>query len=192
MRVLIVSAFLLLSSFVVPYPLGAEQAQPSPPEGLYEMGPEDVLQVLVWKNEALSKTVMVRPDGWISLPLIGDVKAAGTTPMRLKGIIVEKLKEFVADPNVTVIVEDIRSFKVFIIGEVAKPGAYALKSSTSVVQALSMAGGFTQFASRARIVVLRNEGGKEVGIRFNYNEVASGSDLSKNLQLRPGDTIIVP
>lgn len=192
MKVLLIASLVLMSLFVSVYPGRAEQPQPPTPEGLYQMGPEDLIQVLVWKNEALSKTVSVRPDGWISLPLVGDVKAAGLTPMQLKGLIVEKLKEFVADPNVTVIVEDIRSFKVFIVGEVAKPGAYVLKSDTSVMQALAMAGGFTQFASRAKITILRREDGKEVGIRFNYNEVASGSDVSKNLQLRPGDTIIVP
>src|SRR3990172_5932546 len=132
MKVLVVSLTILISIVVPFYPGEGQQPQPSGQEGLYQMGREELIQVLVWKNDALSKTVSVRPDGWISLPLVGDVKAAGLTPMQLKGLIVEKLKEFVADPNVTVIVEDIRSFKVFIVGEVAKPGAYVLKSDTSV------------------------------------------------------------
>lgn len=192
MKVLVVSLTILISIVVPLYPGEGQQPQPPSQEGLYQMGPEDLIQVLVWKNEALTKTVSVRPDGWISLPLVGDIKAAGLTPMQLKATIVEKMKEFVADPNVTVIVEDIRSFKVFIVGEVARPGAYNLKSETTLMQALAIAGGLTQFASRTKITILRKEGGKETGIKFNYNEVASGSDVSKNLQLRPGDTIIVP
>lgn len=192
MKVLIVSLTILISIVVPLYPTGAQQPQPPSQEGIYQIGPEDLILVMVWKNEALTKTVSVRPDGWISLPLVGDIKAAGLTPMQLKATIVEKMKEFVADPNVTVIVEDIRSFKVFIVGEVARPGAYNLKSETTLMQALAIAGGLTQFASRTKITILRKEGGKETGIRFNYNEVASGSDVSKNLQLRPGDTIIVP
>ena len=192
MKVLVVSLTILISIVVPFYPGEGQQPQPSGQEGLYQMGPEDLIQVLIWKNEALTKTVSVRPDGWISLPLVGDIKAAGLTPMQLKATIVEKMKEFVADPNVTVIVEDIRTFKVFMVGEVVRSGAYAMKSNTTVMQALAMAGGLTQFASRTRIMILRRENGKEVGIRFNYNEVASGSDVSKNLQLRPGDTIIVP
>ena len=192
MKVLIVSLTILISIVVPFYPGEGQQPQPPSQEGLYQLGPEDLIQVLVWKNEALTKTVSVRPDGWISLPLVGDIKAAGLTPMQLKATIVEKMKEFVADPNVTVIVEDIRTFKVFMVGEVVRSGAYAMKSNTTVMQALAMAGGLTQFASRTRIMILRRENGKEVGIRFNYNEVASGSDVSKNLQLRPGDTIIVP
>lgn len=162
------------------------------PQDMYQLGPEDLVTVMVWKNEALSRTVAIRPDGWISLPLIGDVKAAGVSPMQLKGAIVDKLKDFVAEPNVTVIVDDIRSFKIYIIGEVARPGVYPLKSATTIVQALAMAGGFTQFASRGRIMVLRREADKEGGLRFNYNDIASGTDLSKNLLLKPGDTIIVP
>ena len=173
-------------------PLWAQQPPKTQADEKYQLGPEDLITVLVWKNEALSRQVSVRPDGWISLPLIGDVKAAGLTAMQLKETVAERLKEFVADPNVTVLVDDIRNFKVFIIGEVNRPGAYQLKSDTTVIQALALAGGFTQFASRTKVMVLRKEGGKEERIRFNYNEVASGSDSAKNLLLKPGDTIIVP
>src|SRR3989304_6318038 len=155
MKVLIVSLTILISIVVPLYPGQGQHPQPPSQEGLYQLGPEDLIQVLVWKNDALTKTVSVRPDGWISLPLVGDIKAVGLPPMQLKATIVEKMKEFVADPNVTVIVEDIRSFKVFIVGEVARSGAYTLKSETTLMQALAIAGGLTQFASRTKITILR-------------------------------------
>ena len=158
----------------------------------YRIGPEDVLSISVWKNEPMSRVLPVRPDGMISLPLLDDVMAAGLTPMELRNVLAQKLAEYVPSPAVTVIVNDVRSFKVSVIGEVLKPARYELKSRTSVLDVLALAGGFNQFAARTRIVVLRQEGDKKVRIPFNYNRVTSGSADEENLNLRPGDIVLVP
>ena len=158
----------------------------------YRIGPEDVLQISVWNNEALSRTVPVRPDGMISLPLINDVKAAGLTPMELRDALIKKLSEFVPAPEVSVIVTDVRSFMISVIGEVMKPGRYDLKSSATVVDALAMAGGFKEFASRSNVVVLRQEGRVVKRISFDYDKLKSGSVTAVNFPLRPGDIVLVP
>jgi polysaccharide export outer membrane protein len=157
----------------------------------YRIGPEDVLSISVWKNEAMSRVLPVRPDGMISLPLLDDVMAAGLTPTELRNVLAQKLTEYVPSPAVTVIVNDVKSFKVSVIGEVMRPARYELKSRTSVLDVLALAGGFNQFAARTRIVVLRQEGDKKVRIPFNYNRVTSGSD-EENVYLRPGDIVLVP
>ena len=157
----------------------------------YLIGPEDILAVTVWKNEAMSRVVAVRPDGMISLPLLDDVMAAGLTPTELRNLLAQKLAEYVPSPAVTVIVNDVKSFKVSVIGEVVKPARYELKSRTSVLDVLALAGGFNQFAARTRIVVLRTEGDKRVRIPFNYNRVTSGND-EENVYLRPNDIVLVP
>src|SRR5215510_9425678 len=162
---------------------GQQKAPPAPPVKVpmpsdvdqYKIGPEDVLAVSVWKNEAMSRVLPVRPDGMISLPLLDDIQAAGLTPMQLRDVLANKLAEYVPSPAVSVIVNDVRSFKVSVIGEVVKPARYELKSRTTVLDILALAGGFTQFASRTRIVVLRPEAEKRVRIPFNYNQAASGS-----------------
>ena len=166
-----------------PLPAGVEE---------YRIGPEDVLAITVWKNDAMSRVLPVRPDGMISLPLVDDVMAAGLTPMELRNVLAQKLTEFVPSPAVTVVVNDVRSFKVSVIGEVIRPARYELKSRTSVLDVLALAGGFNQFAARTRIVVLRQEGDKKVRIPFNYNRVTSGSADEENLYLRPGDIVLVP
>jgi polysaccharide export outer membrane protein len=158
----------------------------------YRIGPEDVLAITVWKNDAMSRVLPVRPDGMISLPLVDDLMAAGLTPMELRNALAQKLTEFVPSPAVTVVVNDVRSFKVSVIGEVMRPARYELKSRTSVLDVLALAGGFNQFAARTRIVVLRQEGDKKVRIPFNYNRVTSGSADEENLYLRPGDIVLVP
>jgi len=168
--------------------------QPRPmPSGLeeYRIGPEDVLSISVWKNEPMSRVLPVRPDGMISLPLLDDVMAAGLTPTELRNVLAQKLAEYVPSPSVTVIVNDVKSFKVSVIGEVLKPARYELKSKTSVLDVLALAGGFNQFAARTRIVVLRQEGDKKVRIPFNYNRVTSGSD-EENVFLKPNDIVLVP
>jgi len=160
----------------------------------YTIGPEDVIEVSVWKNADLSKTVIVRPDGQISLPLIGDVKASGLTPTELKDAIANKLKEYKEDPIVSVILKEINSYNIFVMGEVVRPGKYSLKSNTTVLQALSLAGGFTAFASRSKILLMRQDPRTlaVTEMRLRYNEIISGEDPQRDILLRPGDTIVVP
>lgn len=164
------------------------------PSGLedYRIGPEDVLSISVWKNEPMSRVLPVRPDGMISLPLLDDVMAAGLTPMELRNVLAQKLAEYVPAPSVTVIVNDVHSFKVSVIGEVVRPARYELKSRTSVLDVLAMAGGFNQFAARTRVIVLRQEGEKKIRIPFNYTKVSAGGTDEENLYLRPGDIVVVP
>jgi len=164
---------------------GARNGEPD----VYRIGPEDMLAISVWKNEALSRTVPVRPDGKISLPLLNDVQAAGLTPMELREVLAKKFTEFVPSPEVSVIVTDVRSFKVSVIGEVARPSRYELKSWTTAVDALALAGGFTQFAARSRIVILRPDGATMKRIPFNYNKLAGEQE---NFYLRNGDILLVP
>jgi polysaccharide export outer membrane protein len=168
-------------------------AQDGAPRGVeeYRIGPEDVLQISVWKNDVLSRTVSVRPDGMISLPLLNDVQAAGLTPAELRSSLVKRLAEYMPDPDVSVIVQDVRFFKVSVIGEVTKPGRFELKSRATVLDVLAQAGGFKDFASRSRIVVLRSDGGAMRRIPFNYNKAISDGQ-TEVLYLRPGDIVVVP
>jgi polysaccharide biosynthesis/export protein len=195
-RVLVAFALVIVSAapvFAQQQPATARTAPPKEPTlEEYRIGPEDLLQISVWKNEAMSRVVSVRPDGMISLPLLDDVKAAGLTPMQLRDLLAHKLAEYVPSPSVSVIVNEVRSFKVSVIGEVVRPARYELKSRTSVLDVLSMAGGFNQFAARTRIVILRQDGTKRNRINFNYNRVMSGEGDEENLHLRPGDIILVP
>lgn len=170
--------------------------------GEYRIGPEDVLFISVWKNDALTRAVNVRPDGRISLPLLNDVEAAGLTPAELRDLLAKKLVDYIPAPEVAVIVTDVRSFKVSVMGEVARPGRYELKSWHTVLDVLAMAGGFTPFAARSRIVILRPEGQTMKRIPFNYNTVSADGVLSRilnagggdqaNFYLRPGDIVLVP
>jgi polysaccharide export outer membrane protein len=157
----------------------------------FRIGPEDTLQISVWKNEAMSKTIPVRPDGMISLPLLNEVKAAGLTPSELRQVIATRLAEYMPTPEVSVILTDVRSFKVSVIGEVRRPARYELKSWTTILDVLALAGGFTDFAARNRIVVLRPNGKAIKSIQFNYNKVATGGE-QENFYLRPGDIVLVP
>ena len=161
------------------------------------LGPEDVLEVVVWRNQELSRQVVVRPDGMISMPLIGDVPASGLTANELADEIGLRLKAFKEHPTVSVSVKEVNSYNVYLLGEVGKPGKYQLKSYTTVLQAIAMAGGFTPFASRNRIHVLRNSpngGGTthEMRIPVKYDELVSGTGIVGNFYLRSGDTIVVP
>jgi polysaccharide biosynthesis/export protein len=158
----------------------------------YRIGPEDTLQIAVWKNEAMSKTVPVRPDGSISLPLLNDVYAAGLTPMELRDLLIQKLSEYMPTPEVAVIVTEVKSFKVSIIGEVQRPARYELKSWATVLDVLALAGGLNEFAARARIVILRPDGTTMKRIPFNYNKVISADGEHENFYLRPGDIVLVP
>jgi polysaccharide export outer membrane protein len=158
----------------------------------YRIGPEDVLQIFVWKNDTLSRVVSVRPDGKISLPLLGDVEAAGKTTRDLREVLVKRFTEFIAAPEISVIVNEIKSIKVSVIGEVPKPGRYELKSRTTVLDMVALAGGFGPFASRGKMVVLRPEGGKMKRIPFNFNRAVSEGGEQENFYLQPGDILVVP
>lgn len=170
--------------------LTLEQYRSGPEE--YRIGPEDTLMISVWKNEPLSRILPVRPDGMISLPLVHDIQAAGLTPTELRDALVQKLTEYMPNPEVSVIVTDVKSFKVSVIGEVVRPARYELKSWTTVLDVLALAGGFTTFASRNRIVILRAEGKTIKRIPFNYNKVIASGGEQDNFYLRPGDIVLVP
>ena len=161
------------------------------------IGPEDVLVITVWRNQELSKEVIVRPDGKISMPLLGDIPAAGLTAQALSKQIADGLVEFMSTPNVSVQVKEINSYHVFAVGEVTKPGKIVLKSFTSVLQGISYAGGFTTFASRNNVHVLRNvKNGKgeskQVMIPVPYQDIVKGMNLEANIILKAGDVIVVP
>lgn len=169
----------------------------SVPPTEFLIGPEDVLVVTVWRNQDLSKEVIVRPDGKISLPLIGDITAAGLTAQDLSKQVADKLAEYMSTPTVSVQVREINSYHVFVVGEVAKPGKYVLKSFASVLQGISYAGGFTTFASRNNVHVLRmvkNGQGetKQVMIPVPYQDIVQGRNLEANIVLKAGDVIVVP
>jgi polysaccharide export outer membrane protein len=172
-----------------------EAAKPVSKEFL--LGPEDVLEVTVWRNQDLSRTVVVRPDGRISLPLIGDVQASGLNASQVAAKIAARLTEFKENPNVSVSLKEVNSYFIYVLGEVLKPGKYPLKSYATVLQGVSMAGGFTIYASKNRMQVIRtqtSEGGKENQIRIPvpYNELVSGKGEIENFILKSGDTIVVP
>jgi polysaccharide export outer membrane protein len=158
----------------------------------YVIGAQDILDINVWKEPDVSRVVPVRPDGKISLPLLNDVQAAGLTPAQLAEQVTESLKKYVTNPQVTVIVTTINSQRVYILGEVTRPGAFPLLPGMSVLQALSSAGGFTQFAKVKSIFVRRVENGKEAKYLFNYKDVINGKRPEEDILLKAGDTIVVP
>jgi polysaccharide export outer membrane protein len=159
----------------------------------YVIGPEDMLQITVWKNESLSRQLAVRPDGKISMPLLNDVQAAGLTPNQLREQLLASAAKFVTDPSVTVIVKQINSRKVFITGQIEKPGPYAINGPTTVVQLISLAGGLKEFTDGKRILIMRTDRtGRQMARLFNYREVIAGKNLDQNIELQPGDTVVVP
>lgn len=169
------------------------QAVPVAPEvpADYVIGPNDMLRIAVWKEPDLNATLPVRPDGKISLPLLDDVQAAGLTPLQLKDSITGKLKKYIADPHVTVVVTGMNSQRIFVTGEVAHTGSMALLPHMTMLQALAVAG-FTQFANLKAIYLLRTENGQQVKLPFNYKEVVKGRHPEQNIKLKPGDTVVVP
>lgn len=158
----------------------------------YQIGPEDVLEISVWKEEGLKKEVLVRPDGGISFPLIGEIQAAGKTEGQLQKEITQRLDKFIPDPVVSVSVLKVAGNKIYVIGKVNKPGEYAAGRYVDVLQVLSMAGGLTPFAAENGIKVLRKEGGKDTVFRFRYSQVKNGENLEQNIQLKGGDVVVVP
>lgn len=163
-----------------------------PPAGEYRIGPSDILQISVWKNESLSRVVPVRPDGKVSLPLVHEVQAAGLTPTQLRDVLKKKLAAFIANPEVSVTVQEVHSFAVSVLGEVKTAGRYELKRSTTVLEVLAQAGGVTEFAARSRIFVLRPEGDTVRRIPFNYNKVVASAGGQDNFVVQPGDVVVVP
>jgi len=172
----------------------AAQTQPIPAttDPTYIIGPSDELNISVWDQAQLTRTVPVRPDGMISLPLINDVQAAGLTPTQLRSTITSKLTSFVKDPQVTVIVTAMNSQRVYVLGQVARVGAYPMLPGMTVLQAISTAGGLTLYAKQGSIVVLRTENGKQVRLPFDYKDVINGKRPEQNIVLKPGDTVVVP
>jgi polysaccharide export outer membrane protein len=158
----------------------------------YRIGPEDVLEISVWKEEGLKKEVLVRPDGGITFPLVGDVFAMGKTAADLQGEITQRLTRYIPKPVVSVSVLKIVSNKIYVVGKVTKPGEFVLGRHIDVMQALSMAGGLTPFAQQNEIKILRKENGKDIAYLFDYQRVQDGSDLSQNIVLKSGDTVVVP
>lgn len=165
--------------------------QPATLPSDYVIGVEDVLSVIFWREKDMSADVVVRPDGKISLPMLNDVPAAGLTPEALAAVVAKAGTKFVRDAGATVIVKEIRSRKIYIIGEVARPGTFQLGSEMTVLQAIGEAGGFIEGADKGDVIIVRNEAGKERRFKFNYNDVVKGKNPAQNIKLQPGDTIIV-
>jgi polysaccharide export outer membrane protein len=158
----------------------------------YRIGAGDLLEITTWKEEDFTREVMVRLDGFITFPLLDDIMAAGMTPMDLKAEITKKLSQFVEGPQVTVSVKEPASKKFYVLGEVARTGEYSLNKELTVLQAFALAGGFTEWASKKEILLLRRENGQERVFRINYKAIVGDQELGENLKLQPDDTIVVP
>jgi polysaccharide biosynthesis/export protein len=181
-------------------PVSAQTATPAPTansaakphDDTFVIGNDDVLAINVWKEPDISRSIPVRSDGRISLPLVGEVQAAGLTPAKLEKEIASRLKNYISEPEVTVMVQQVNSQKFNILGQVVKPGSYILANSPTVLDAIALAGGFRDFAKKKSIYVLRQGPGGESRLPFNYKEVSQGKNMAQNVKLEPGDTIIVP
>ncbi len=169
-------------------PAGNVSAQ----EAGYTIKPGDLLAVSVWKEEALQGDVLVTPDGAFAFPLVGHVDARGKTVTELQAILTQRLVKYISDPVVTISVREVRGNKIYVIGQVNKPGEFIVNPRVDVMQALSMAAGTTPFASLSNIVILRREGGKQQPIKFDYTDVSKGRNLDQNIELRSGDIVVVP
>jgi polysaccharide export outer membrane protein len=163
----------------------------APPPNTYIIGADDLLQIAFWQEPTMSGEVKVRPDGMISLPLVNDILAAGLTPEQLGCEIAEAAKQFFQEPTVTVIVKAILSRRVYITGQVAKPGPYDMTGPLTVLQLITLAGGVAEYANKKEIQVIRTEAGKTVSYRVNYDDISKGKNLGQNIELRPGDQVIV-
>jgi polysaccharide export outer membrane protein len=178
---------------VSPKPSPAPEAAPvgiSPPQG-YTIGADDQLSIRFWGDPQLSADVVVRPDGKISVPLLNDVQAAGLTPEELNQVLEKAASKYISEPEATTIVREIRSRKVFVLGQVAKPSPVPLNSEMTVLQVLSAVGGLLEFADKTDIVILRRENGKEKRFKFNFNEVVKGKNVQQNIVLQPNDTVLI-
>jgi len=185
-------ARLALLVTVCAHPLSLRATDVEPAADEYRIGPEDVLDVTVWNHPDLARVVPVRPDGRISLPLVNDIVVSGLTAQQLRDILIQKFTLFVPSPEVSIIVRDIHSFKVSVLGNVRTPGRFELKSRATVLDALALAQGLTEFAERRRIIVLRHDGAALKRIRFDYDDSVSEGGTAPAMFLRPGDTVFVP
>jgi polysaccharide export outer membrane protein len=190
MRRIVLVALLIVSGMTGD--VGLATAAGAEGDETYQIGSEDVLDIAVWSHAELGRTVPVRPDGKISLPLINDVQAAGHTAMSLRELLIKRFSEFIPTPEVSVIVKEIRSFKVTIIGQIKTPGRYEFRSRTTVLDAIAQAGAFTNFAATSRIFVLRPNGSGMRQIPFNYKRIVAMKGDHENFFLEPGDIIVVP
>jgi polysaccharide export outer membrane protein len=189
----------LTATLAAPSPMGATAADATstavvtrdPRTSAYLIGPEDILDIQVWKNAELSRTVPVRPDGKVSLPLVNDIQAAGLTPNELRAELTTRLAEYVPAPEVAVIVREVHSVKVAVMGAVRIPGRYEVKSPATVLELIAQAQGLTDFAARDHIIVIRQNGATTIRVPFNYRKVANGSEPD-NFFVRAGDILFVP
>ncbi|MBU1191449.1 MAG: polysaccharide biosynthesis/export family protein [Gammaproteobacteria bacterium] len=164
----------------------------TPADDAYKIEAGDVLEISVWREEGLEKDVIVRPDGGLSFPLVGNVQASGKSIEQLQAEVSDKLKRFIPDPSVSVAVKQLSGNNVYVIGKVNKPGVFQVTRRVDVVQALSMAGGMSTYAAANKIQILRREGGKQTAIPFAYGDIEKGEDLQQNIVLRAGDVVVVP
>lgn len=164
----------------------------TPPVEAYLIEPGDVLEISVWREEDLKKAVIVRPDGGLSFPLVGNIQASGKSVEQLQAEVAKKLEKYIPEPAVTVAVQQLNGNKVYVIGKVNRPGEFAVTRNIDVVQALSMAGGMTPYAAANKIRILRRDGGKQTAIPFAYGDIEKGEDLEQNIVLKAGDVVIVP
>jgi polysaccharide export outer membrane protein len=200
---LVVTSLGFAQDAATPSPAPATAAKPASTDSLpksatgvrpdsYIIGAEDVITVYVWKEPEMSQKVPVRPDGMISMPLLGEIKAAGYTPVQLGQQLTEAMKKLISDPQVTVIVTEVRSLSFNIVGEVTRPGYFPLTRRMTVLDAIAMAGGFKDFAKTKKIYVLRTSNGTQERLPFNYKDVINGKNPQQNIELEPRDTIVVP
>lgn len=177
-------------------PKNGVKAKPAEPQETpvyeYGIGAEDVLQIDVWKNPELSREVKVRPDGFVSLPLIQDVRAVGMTASELSQVLKQHYRDFVEDPEVSVTVKEANSYKIYVLGKITNSGVFQIRNPVTVLQAISMAGGFTPFADTNGVTVIRRQGGKDLRLPFHYDDVVKGKKTEENILLQPGDTVVVP
>lgn len=168
------------------------QAEPAATPRGYTLQPGDILEILVWKEVDLTRDVLIRPDGGISFPLAGDLPASGRTVDELRAELAARLGRFIPDLDVTVLLKEVKGNKIYVIGQVNKPGEFVVNPQVDVMQALTMAGGATAFASLSDIIVLRRNGGEQTRLSFDFNAVAKGRDLQQNIMLQSGDVVVVP
>lgn len=193
---LVLAAAASASAFGQQPSAGSASAAPASPAAVvpagYVIGPDDVLSIVFWRDKEMSADVVVRPDGKISLPLLNDVQAAGLTPEQLRAKLTEAAGKLMEEPTVAVGVKEIHSRKVFITGNVAKPGTYPLSGDMNVLQLIALAGGLAEYADSKNIVIMRNAGGQAESFKFNYKDVVKQKNVQQNILLKPGDTVVVP
>ena len=180
--------FFVLTSIIFSSNPSLAEPQSAP----YVVGPEDILTIYVWKEPDLTQDVTVLPDGKLTFPLVGEIQAQGKTVIELKDAITQRLQDYVTAPEVTVVVREIHSRRIYAMGKLNTPGPYPLAAGMTVVQALSTAGGFAEWADEKNILVIRREGEKEIQYKFDYKEYIAGKNLEQNILLKPNDTIVVP